>query len=48
MSQVKCSKCGAEIVPCAVGLANEKVFVTVCTNCVKLKLSNQIKALKAF
>ena len=48
MSQVKCPKCGAEIVPCAVGFPHEKVFVTVCTNCVELKLSNQMKALKAF
>jgi hypothetical protein len=48
MSQVKCPKCGAEIVPCAVGFPNEKVFVKVCTNCVKLKLSDQMKALKAF
>jgi len=48
MSQVKCPKCGAEIVSYAVGFPSEKVFVTVCTNCVKLKLSNQIKALKAF
>jgi len=44
MSQVKCLKCGAEIVPYAVGLPHEKVFVKLCTNCVKLKLSDQIKA----
>jgi len=48
MSQMRCPRCGAEIVPYAVGFPNEKVFVKVCTNCVKLKLSNQMKALKAF
>ena len=44
MSQVKCPKCGAEIVPYAVGFPHEKVFAKLCTNCVKLKLSDQIKA----
>jgi peptide methionine sulfoxide reductase MsrB len=44
MSQVKCPKCGAEIVPYAVGFPHEKVFVKFCINCVKLKLSNQTKA----
>jgi hypothetical protein len=48
MPQVKCPKCGAEIEPYAVGFPHEKVFVKVCTNCVKLKLSNQMKALKDF
>ena len=44
MSQVKCPKCGAEIGPYAVGFPHEKVFAKLCTNCVKLKLSDQIKA----
>ena len=44
MSQVKCPKCGGEMVPYAVGFPHEKVLVKLCTNCVKLKLSDQIKA----
>ncbi len=48
MSQVKCPKCGAEIVPCEIGFPSEKVYVKVCTNCVKLKLSTQIRTLRAF
>jgi len=43
MSQVKCPKCGGEMVPYAVGFPHEKVLVKLCTNCVKLKLSDQIK-----
>jgi hypothetical protein len=43
MLQVKCPKCGAEIVPYAVGFPQEKVLVKLCTNCVRLKLSDQMK-----
>ena len=46
MSQVKCPQCGAEIVPYTIGFPHEKVFAKVCTNCIKLKLSNQIKSLR--
>lgn len=42
-----CSKCGAEIVPFAVGPPHEKTFVEdVCQNCIKLKLARQIKTMK--
>jgi ribosomal protein L32 len=43
MSEEKCSKCGAEMRRYAVGFPNERVWVKVCTNCIKLKLSNQIQ-----
>jgi len=48
MSQAKCPKCGVGIVPYEVGFPHERVCAKVCTNCIKLKLSNQIQHLKDF